>query len=197
MLPILGHIRVDEDDVQLMVDKGILTDVITHEIGHIIGFSEFIFRQKGLILNPSNTTHMLDSVFTGSNATDTFDTIGGAQYIRGAKVPLENMYGAGSMNSHWRESVFGTELMSPFIVSAGNPLSVTTIGLLADLGYVVNYSAADAFLLPELSHSTLHLASDVTYVGDDCFTGPSSMIPPSAILVPSSDDMHTVDVALF
>ena len=62
-------------------------------------------------------------------------------------MPVEGGGGAGTANAHWRESVFRSELMTGFIVSAPNPLSRVTIGSLQDLGYVVDYGTADPFSL--------------------------------------------------
>src|SRR4051794_6205534 len=49
-------------------------------------------------------------------------------------VPVENTGGPGTRDSHWREAVFGNELMTGFVGPAGNPLSRTTVGSLQDLG---------------------------------------------------------------
>ena len=55
--------------------------------------------------------------------------------------------GAGTFNSHWRESVFGSELMTGYLNSgAANPLSRLTIGAMEDLGYTVNYSVAQTYV---------------------------------------------------
>jgi hypothetical protein len=72
---------------------------------------------------------------------------GGNGYT-GAKVPVENTAVAGSADSHWRESVYDAELMTPFS-EGGNPmpLSVVTIAGLRDIGYGVNYSAAEPHML--------------------------------------------------
>jgi hypothetical protein len=44
--------------------------------------------------------------------------------------------------------VFDRELMTGYAESAAPmPLSIITVGALADLGYPVNYAAADAFAL--------------------------------------------------
>lgn len=200
LLPILGSLIVDEADLQSMLDSGILIEVLTHEIGHILGFSSYILARKGLIVNPSSDSEVLDTIFTGSNALTKFNSIGGDQYTLGGKVPLENQYGTGSVNGHWRESVFGTELMSSSIAAAGNPLSVATIGLLEDLGYVVDYSAADSFLLPGNNNPTLKLESSdykaYVFLGNDCITGIRSMIPSSTTMSPAGDAMHFVGTAL-
>ena len=57
----------------------------------------------------------------------------------------------GAEDSHWRESVFGDELMTGGergVRGTFEPLSSVTVASLADLGYAVNYAAADAFRLP-------------------------------------------------
>ncbi len=63
-------------------------------------------------------------------------------------VPVANRGRAGTFGGHWRESVFGNELMTGFLDGGVNPLSRMTIASLEDLGYSVNYDAADPFELP-------------------------------------------------
>ena len=62
-------------------------------------------------------------------------------------VPLENFGGAGTANSHWRESIFGDELMVGHL-RPHMPLSTITVGSIADLHYVVDYGSADSFVPP-------------------------------------------------
>ena len=93
-----------------------------------------------------------DTHFSGALARAAFDRAGGAGY-RGARVPVENdatRY-PGARDLHWRESVFGHELMTGGTRGSGGPfepLSSVTVASLADLGYAVDYAAADAFRLP-------------------------------------------------
>jgi hypothetical protein len=63
-------------------------------------------------------------------------------------VPLEAGGGAGTAESHWRESSFDTEIMTGFIDPSPNPLSVMTIGQFADLGYTVNNADSDSYTIP-------------------------------------------------
>jgi hypothetical protein len=63
-------------------------------------------------------------------------------------VPVANTGGPGTREGHWRESVFGNELMTGFLDGGINPLSRVTVGALEDMGYQVNYDAADDFRLP-------------------------------------------------
>jgi len=66
----------------------------------------------------------------------------------GQKVPVENT-ALGQADTHWRASVFGNEMMQPFVVAGrAMPLSRATLRSLQDLGYTVDLSQADAFSLP-------------------------------------------------
>ena len=75
-----------------------------------------------------------------------FDAAGGATYT-GEKVPVEDTGGQGTADSHWRESVFGSEIMTGFIGAGSNPLSAVTVRSLEDQGYGVNPAAADPFTI--------------------------------------------------
>ena len=85
-----------------------------------------------------------DPYFTGANAIAQFNANGGAGYV-GNRVPVANVGGPGSLDSHWRESVMGKELMTPVVSLVANPLSAITVGSLADLGYIVSYVNADPY----------------------------------------------------
>ncbi|CAN0134456.1 unnamed protein product, partial [Phaeothamnion confervicola] len=63
---------------------------------------------------------------------------------------IENNYGPGTACSHWDEEQLKGELMTGVAQpeSPRMPLSVITIGAMADLGYAVDYGAADPFTLP-------------------------------------------------
>ena len=64
------------------------------------------------------------------------------------KVPLANTGGAGTRGGHWREATFGNELMTGFLNTGNNSLSRLSIASVQDLGYEVNFDAADAFSPP-------------------------------------------------
>jgi len=149
-LPLLGGMKFDTADLANLEAQGRLEDVILHEMGHVLGIGT-LWGLFGLLNDPTPTSGaILDTWFSGTAGTAAFNAIGGAGYTGGAIVPLENdnvTYGAGSLNGHWRESVFSVELMSPAIGFGSNPLSVVTSESLVDLGYAVNSSGADAFTL--------------------------------------------------
>ncbi len=141
-LPAKGLMSFDTADLAKMQADGTLVDVITHEMGHVIGIGT-IWTNKGL-LTGANTANPR---FTGAAAKKEFGALKGTGPTA---VPVENTGGPGTANSHWRESVFRNELMSGFIAAANNPLSRLTVASLQDLGYVVDLAAAEPYALPNL-----------------------------------------------
>ncbi|HYV99468.1 MAG TPA: leishmanolysin-related zinc metalloendopeptidase [Gemmatimonadaceae bacterium] len=143
-LPIVGEMTFDEADVASMEANGSFTSVVLHEMGHVLGIGTF-WPDHGLQNQTLEGGTPQDTYFSGTNAVIGFNAIGGLNYTAGQKVPVENTGGAGTINSHWRESVLGNELMTGFLSGAINPLSVLTVRSLQDLGYSVNVAAADPF----------------------------------------------------
>jgi hypothetical protein len=155
-LTLMGFLQLDIADLDLMLAEGTLDNVVLHEIGHILGIGTLWNYRRSLLSGAGG----LDPFFMGSSARSGF-LLTGSPY-GGTPVPVENTGGAGTRDSHWRKSVFGTELMQGF--SAPNmPLSSVTIGSLADLGYQVNLGAADAFsLLPALRTTDAVIGAELT-----------------------------------
>ena len=88
-------------------------------------------------------------------------------------MPVENRAGAGSGDSHWRESVLDHELMTPFQNGGeADPLSLITIQSLADLGYKVNATLAEPFRLPGAAAVAEPEETQKIEYGDDILTGP-------------------------
>lgn len=141
-LPAKGIMRFDTADLARMEEDGTINDVITHEMGHVLGIGS-VWTEFGLLKGfpGSNPT------FVGQGATQEFATLVGSQSAE--PVPVANVGGEGSAGSHWREAVFGTELMSPQIAAAGNPMSRLTVASLGDLGYQVDLDAAEPYALPD------------------------------------------------
>lgn len=146
-LPVIGLMRFDAADVNDLELSGTLGSVFLHEMGHVIGIGSSLWSSMGFLQNPSSTSSVLDTYFTGPGAVAAFDAIGGSSYTGGLKVPVENTGGAGTANGHWRENVLRTELMTGYLNNGANPLSLLTVRSLADLGYVVDLTAADNFFL--------------------------------------------------
>jgi len=141
-LPAKGIMSFDTADLAKMQADGTLNDVITHEMGHVIGIGT-VWTHKGLLAGAGGA----NPTFKGSNARREYGVLKGTGP---AAVPVENLGGPGTRDSHWRESVFKNELMSGYIAAPGNPLSRLTVASLLDLGYVVNLAAAEPYSLPDL-----------------------------------------------
>ncbi len=143
---VVGAILLDEADVARMEANGLLLPVVVHEMAHVLGFGTG-WEEHRLLRNPSLPANLgADTHFTGRLAAAAFAAAGGAGYD-GAGVPVENRSEAGSSDRHWRESVFGGELMTPF-VGGGHALSLITIESLADMGYGVDITQAEPYTLP-------------------------------------------------
>lgn len=168
-LPILGVMRFDIADVATLEANGQFSSVILHEMGHVLGIGT-LWSAFGLLKNPSTATTPVDTYFSGANAIQGFNLIGGIPYSGGQKVPVENTGGAGTMNAHWRESVLGRELMTGYLNSGSNPLSHVTKNSLVDLGYTVGIGGTDDFSI------TTSLRADgpgsTVKLHNDLYTGP-------------------------
>jgi subtilisin-like proprotein convertase family protein len=147
-LPAAGVMEFDSADLLTMEADGSLVSVITHEMGHVLGFGtiwdELALRQGAGTVNPT---------FTGASAMREFAALSGAAATRA--VPLANVGGPGTRDGHWRESVLGNELMTGFLDEGPNPLSRLTIAAFEDMGYEVSYDAADAYALPTALELTI------------------------------------------
>jgi hypothetical protein len=147
-----GMMQFDTADLKVMEERGILNDVITHEMGHVIGMIGTIWSNKGLVVDQGLPTW----AFTGPGAMREYGALVASSLpTRPAAgglpkpVPIENTGGPGTAGSHWRETVFGNELMTGFVSQAGgNPLSCVTAACLGDIGYDVDLDAADDYQLP-------------------------------------------------
>lgn len=173
-LPAHGFIQIDSADIESMVADGTLTAVLTHEIGHVLGIGT---RWSSFDLTSGNGYDGLNGLFAyqllSGNSSASF-------------VPLETDGGPGTAGIHWSESAFGNELMTGISNTGPAPLSILTVAALQDLGYRVNYSAADAYAMPvnaggQASGTYVHGAGTLTKVGTT-----------SPIIIPASvqDEHH-------
>ena len=173
---LVGVMKFDEADMQTMVSNGTLGDVITHEMGHVLGlgtlWDEKLSRHM-TSLSDTSWIRTTDVRFTGTAGNGAYGVLGGT-----GGAPIENCAsgvpsgcGSGTWLGHWRESTFRNELMTGYISATGNPISRTTLGALTDLGYTVQPSAADTYSLPAAA-SFSGIASRVTELKDDVKRAP-------------------------
>jgi hypothetical protein len=146
-LPLVGVVELDSAD--LGRNAGLVQSVLTHEFGHVLGIGT-MWEWRGLLHGGDGD----DPLFLGATAHQAYRTLGSG----GALVPVENSGGEGTRNGHWRETVFRSELMTGWISTGANPLSVMTVASLRDLGYAVNMAAADDYLLPSRSVASASVA---------------------------------------
>jgi Big-like domain-containing protein/leishmanolysin len=171
-LSVLGAMVFDTTDLQDVESAGLLNALILHEMGHVLGFGS-LWPTDSLLADPSlPPNNGIDPHFTGAQALSSFNSIGGIAYT-GAKVPVEDTGGEGTADGHWRESVFGNELMTGFVDIGENPLSVVTVASLADEGYTVNLNGADPYsLLLSLRATTRSSSSRGVQLGHDVLRVP-------------------------
>lgn len=137
-IPTRGTMQFDSADLTNMANNGSLGDVVFHEMGHVLGFGT-IWSYKNLTSGSSG-----DPRYTGTNAIAAYRSLGGPD----STIPLENVGGTGTVGAHWRESVFSNEVMTGYLNAGLNPVSIITIASMADLGYTVDMSAADSYVIP-------------------------------------------------
>lgn len=148
-IPVVGGMRLDAADLAVLAQQGNLVAVIKHEMAHLLGFAASIWQlPQQLLISGVGTA---DPHFLGASAGRVFDWLraGGLGYL-GPIVPLENVGGAGTINSHWRETIFTNELMTGFINSGHNPLSPLSVAAFRDMGYVVNDAVGEPWPSPLL-----------------------------------------------
>ncbi len=112
-----------------------LKDIVTHEMGHVLGIGTLWETHGHSLINNSTNAYQADS-YAGKAYGEVLGT-----YAPTA-VPVE----AGT-HGHWDENTFGAELMTPYAESVGTklPLSEITVASLRDIGWNVNYGAAENY----------------------------------------------------
>lgn len=137
-LPVSGLIEFDAADVDRLLLEGTWDNLATHELGHCLGIGSF-WSQLGLASGGS---------YTGVHGCTAWQEITGCG--PGSCPPVETDGGAATAGGHWDEAVFEEELMTGYADDGDSvyPVSKVTVGSLQDLGYTVDYNAADEFIVP-------------------------------------------------
>ena len=138
--PALGIMRLDAADLQNFATQDRLDALILHEMLHVVGIGT-IWTDNSLLIGDQTA----DSRFVGARARTACAEVHGGTTTCATNVPVHSADGTGSAYSHWRETTFTNELMTPFLNSGAVPLSEMSIQSLADIGYVVRTQTADAF----------------------------------------------------
>ncbi len=146
LLPVKGIMRFDIADIRQLEAEGTFQSVILHEMGHVLGIGT-LWVQLGLLRGAGTE----NPTFTGLTAQAVYGELLDA--LQPLPVPVANTGGPGTREGHWREAVFGNELMTGFLSGECQPLSRLTAASLSDLGYEVDEGAADPYALGEASDS--------------------------------------------
>lgn len=181
-LPVVGTMYFDLGDMEGLEEKGHLDGTILHEMAHVIGFGA-MWEHLDLLKEPAGSPGA-DPHFVGPEALKAFNQIGGANYTASKPVPVESVGGSGVWNGHWREFVFRTELMTSFIDSGHNPLSIVTLASMTDMGYTgVDMSLADDFTLPAATAADAAQPGSRIDLGDDLIRGPVEVVEQDGTVV--------------
>jgi hypothetical protein len=131
-----GVMKFDEADVQKMINDGAWTNVILHEMGHVLGIGTLWNRNQ---LHSGDKT---DDKYTGRYAKQAWTDMGCS-----GPLPVETDGASGTAGFHWDEACLSGELMTGYVQGGQTsmPLSRLTIASLQDMGYGVNLNAADEF----------------------------------------------------
>ncbi len=128
-------------------DPNYLRSVMIHEMAHTLGFGTIwepiTFPTLGRAIGRSLVNRSSQTYNGNTYAGYAYGDLLG-QFGTGLAVPIDEVF------AHWRESVFDAELMTTFAELRGEamPVSVMTLSSLRDLGWRVNYGAAQAYSLP-------------------------------------------------
>lgn len=137
-LPYDSVIGIDGADIPLgdASRDRLFGETLVHELGHALGF--------GGSKRFKNLTNGAGG-FVGPDAVAEYRSV---FRTNATAVPLENTGGGGSAGGHWRETVFGNELMSTESPPnpAPEPLSRITIAALQDIGYRVSFGGAERYV---------------------------------------------------
>jgi hypothetical protein len=141
LLPIAGEATVNTNPEILQQfnshDQHFI-DTIDHEFGHVLGIGTLWEENK--LIDVNNGVYNANT-----NAGKAYGELQGLSVSKA--IPITTGEGEGSDLSHWQEEIFGNELMShqgedP---SVHQPLSKVTIASLDDIGWNVNYGAAEIY----------------------------------------------------
>ena len=144
-LTIVGVMEFVDSQMDGLLTANQLTNTVTHEMGHILGIGTHWNNDSNLAVGlGSGSVCGANPQFVGINALREYHALGGV-----GNITIENTSGPGTCDGHWKESIFGTELMTGFLNGGKpNPLSSITLGSMQDLGYIIDLTKADAYTIP-------------------------------------------------
>jgi Bacterial pre-peptidase C-terminal domain len=166
-MPTTGRVRINTNYASTFNNNpAYLTAILTHEFAHVLGIGTLWENNGRNLINTKNDTY----------AADTYAGIAYGDIIGSfmpTAVPLSKDKDASGKDiyGHWSEAVLGDELLTPEAEGAGIkiPLSQVTIASLRDIGWNVNYGAAEAFTLGKFSSPSSNAISSLPPGSNDFF----------------------------
>jgi len=142
-MPTTGRVRINTNYANTFnSNPEYLTAILTHEFAHVLGIGTLWEKDGRNLINTKNDTYIANS-YAGNAYGDLTGT------FTPTAVPLsKDKDSAGNLiYGHWSEAILGNELLTPEAEGAGIkiPLSQLTIASLRDIGWNVNYGAAEPF----------------------------------------------------
>jgi hypothetical protein len=117
-----------------------LFSLLWHEIGHAMGIGSYWSILSYLVDEGGP-----DPRYIGPGGVLEYGNLLGQTV---ASVEVADQGGFGTRDVHWREAIFGAEIMSPRLDrGVTNPISRMTLGALEDIGWSVDLSNADGYSL--------------------------------------------------
>jgi Leishmanolysin len=152
-LTIVGTMAFVDNKMDGLLQANQLTDTVTHEMGHVLGIGTHWNNVPNIAsgLSSDPTQCGTNPEFIGVNAVREYRALGGT-----GNITIENQGGPGTCDGHWKESIFGAELMTG-VLNDGvpNPLSRITLGSMQDLGYSVDLTKGNSYSISAFGGSTL------------------------------------------
>jgi hypothetical protein len=151
---LIGGIVFNRSLLSMRERAGAIDEVALHEMLHALGMGSSwrALPEVGWVdLVQGRGTS--DPRYVGAASVTAFGGIAGNR-IGAVPVPVEGGAVEGSSESHWRESMFGEEIMTPTYPGVGwvpAPVSAVTVMSLADLGWDVDPVSADRFALGDVA----------------------------------------------
>src|ERR1700682_341073 len=106
----IGVMKFDTADIGRLAASGNLQEVITHEMLHVLGFGSFWDSTSAKLL----ITYGPHVSYIGAGGIAGCKSVGGINTCA-TSVPVEGTQGGtGTINSHWRGTTFGKQLMNGF-----------------------------------------------------------------------------------
>ena len=141
-LPFAGIMEFDIADAETFLASGQWSDIVMHEMMHVLGFGT-LWERTGVVemtIDDNGTRRPWDDTidynYLGLSATAEND---------GIAPEVEADGGSGTAGGHWDEVAYDNYLMTGYINDT-NIFTSMSIGSLEDLGYNIDWAAADALL---------------------------------------------------